>query len=53
VIAIIRALGGPDTNNLHTSLEIFDNATGKTTLFVPPLLVNGFSPQPVSAGVQQ
>src|SRR5262245_41622836 len=46
VIAIIRALGGPDTKekkNLHTSLEIFDNATGKTTVFVPPALIKGFN----------
>jgi len=39
VIAIIRTLGGPDTKNLHTSLEVFDNSTGKTTVFVPPTLV--------------
>src|SRR5215510_5358519 len=27
VIAIIRTLGGPDTKNLYTSLEVFDNTT--------------------------
>ena len=40
VIAIIRTLGGPDTKNLHTSLEVFDNATGKTTVLVPPARFN-------------
>jgi hypothetical protein len=48
VIAIIRTLGGPDTKNLHTSLEVFDNATGKTTVFVSPTLV----PQPDPSGGQ-
>jgi hypothetical protein len=40
VIAIIRTLGGPDTKNLHTSLEVFDNVTGKTTVVVPPACFN-------------
>jgi hypothetical protein len=53
VIAIIRTLGGPDTKNLHTSLEVFDNATGKTTVFVPPTLIKGFNPQPDPPGGQQ
>jgi hypothetical protein len=43
VIAIIRTLGGPDTKYLHVSLEVFDNATGKTTVLVPPAR---FDPQP-------
>ncbi|HEY3040496.1 MAG TPA: hypothetical protein VGJ66_17285 [Pyrinomonadaceae bacterium] len=29
--AVVTALGGPDTNNLHVSLEVFDKDTGKTT----------------------
>jgi len=44
VIAIIRTLGGPDTKSLHVSLEVFDNATGKTTVSVPPARVD---PQPL------
>jgi hypothetical protein len=44
VIAIIRTLGGPDTKSLHVSLEVFDNATGKTTVLVPPARVD---PQPL------
>jgi hypothetical protein len=40
VIAIIRTLVGADTKNLHTSLEVFDNATGKTTVVVPPARFN-------------
>ena len=34
VHAVVRALGGPDTKNLHASLEVFDNATGKTTVVI-------------------
>lgn len=34
VLAVVRALGGPDTKNLHASLEVFDNATGKTTVVI-------------------
>jgi hypothetical protein len=29
--AVVTALGGPDTKNLHVSLEVFDKDTGKTT----------------------
>jgi len=28
--AVVTALGGPDTNNLKVSIEVFDNDTGKT-----------------------
>jgi hypothetical protein len=28
---VVTALGGPDTDNLHVSVEVFDNDTGKTT----------------------
>ena len=52
VIAIIRTLGGPDTKDLHTSLEVFDNATGKTTVFVSPTFVGGVNPPPDPSGGQ-
>ena len=29
--AVVTALGGPDTKNLHVSIEVIDNATGRTT----------------------
>ena len=45
VIAIIRTIEDPDTIYLHTSLEVIDNATGKTTVFVSPTLVRGVNPQ--------
>ena len=45
VIAIIRTLVATDTKNLHTSLEVFDNATGKTTVLVPSAR---FNPPPVN-----
>ncbi len=44
VIAIIRTIEDPDTIYLHTSLEVFDNATGKTTVSVSPTLVKGVNP---------
>jgi len=50
VIAIIRTIEDPDTIYLHTSLEVLDNATGKTTVFVSPTLV---SPQPNPSGAQK
>lgn len=53
VLAVVRALGGPDTKNLHTSLEVFDNATGKTTIFIPSPLIKGFNPQPDPPGIRQ
>ena len=36
--AVVTALGGPDTKNLRISLEVFDNATGKTSFVInsPP-----------------
>lgn len=52
VIAIIRTIGEPGIFNLHTSLEVFDNATGKTTVFVSPTLVRGINPQPDPSGGQ-
>jgi hypothetical protein len=50
--AVVTLLGGPDTKNLHTSLEVFDNATGKTTVFFPTETIKGFNPQPGLAGIQ-
>lgn len=29
--AVVTAVGNPDTRNLHVSVEVFDNDTGKTT----------------------
>src|SRR5262245_12820225 len=49
VIAIIRTIEDPDTIYLHTSLEVLDNSTGKTTVFVSPTLLN---PQPNPSGGQ-
>jgi hypothetical protein len=46
-------IGAPDVKNLRVSLEVFDNATGKTTVFVPPALIKGFNPQPDPPGIQQ
>jgi hypothetical protein len=46
VLGVVRAVGDANDKNLHVSLEVFDNATGKTTVFVPPALVKGFNPQP-------
>jgi hypothetical protein len=45
VIAIIRTIEDPDTIYLHTSLEVLDNSTGKTTVFVSPPLIRGINPQ--------
>jgi hypothetical protein len=33
--ALVRAIGGANENDLHASLEVFDNATGKTTVLIP------------------
>ena len=44
VIAIIRTIEDPDTIYLHASLEVLDNSTGKTTVFVSPTLVKGINP---------
>ena len=32
--AVLTAFGGPDTRNLHVSVEVFDNDTGKTTFIL-------------------
>ncbi len=32
--AVMSVLGGPDTKNLKTTVEVFDNDTGKNTVFV-------------------
>lgn len=34
--AVVTALGGPDTKNSRVSLEVFDNATGKTSFVIIP-----------------
>src|SRR5215510_16543498 len=44
VIAIIRTIEDLDTIYIHTSLEVFDNATGKTTVFIFPTLVTASTP---------
>lgn len=31
--AVVTTLGGPDTKNLRVSVEVFNNADGKTTVF--------------------
>lgn len=51
--AVVAPLGGPDTKNLHASLEVFDNATGKTTVFIPAAVIKGFNPQPDPPSIQQ
>jgi hypothetical protein len=40
VHALVRAQSNPNEKNFHASLEVFDNATGKTTV-----IVQGFNPQ--------
>jgi len=52
VIAIIRTIEDPDTIYLHTSLEVLDNSTGKTTVFVSPTLLRGVNSQPDPSGSQ-
>lgn len=36
VRAVVTTIGNPDEKILRVSVEVFDNATGKTTLFIPP-----------------
>ena len=54
-IRVMVALGGPDTkggevractNNLIPTLEIFNNASGQTTIILHPTVLKGFNPQP-------
>jgi hypothetical protein len=53
-------LGGPDTklrevracsNNLRSTLEMFDNDTGKSTVILNPAVLKGFNPQPDPPGM--
>jgi hypothetical protein len=53
VYVLVRAVGNPNEKNFHASLEVFDNATGKTTVFFPTETIKGFNPQPDAAGIQQ
>src|SRR5262245_11771404 len=53
ILAVVSTLGGPDTKNLHASLEVFDNATGKTTAIFPTETIRGFNPQPDPPGIPQ
>jgi hypothetical protein len=32
--AVVAGLGGPDTKNLRTTVEVFDADTGRNTVFV-------------------
>jgi hypothetical protein len=32
--AVVTALGGPDTKNLKTTVEVFDADTGRNTIFI-------------------
>jgi hypothetical protein len=32
--AVVTALGGPDTKNLKTTVEVFDAETGRNTIFI-------------------
>ena len=34
--AVVRALGRPDPRNMLTSVEVFDNATGRTSFVISP-----------------
>jgi hypothetical protein len=55
-------LGGPDTKlrevracsnnlrNLRSTLEVFDNDTGKSTVILNPAVLKGFNPQPDPPG---
>jgi hypothetical protein len=31
---VVTVLGGPDTRNLKTTVEIFDAETGRNTIFI-------------------
>ena len=47
----VIALGGPDTRNLGASVEVIDDATGQTTVFIwNPGDRVGFNPQPDPPG---
>jgi len=50
--AEVIALGGPDTRaSLSGSVEVIDDATGQTTVFIgDPGLIRGFNPQPDPPG---
>ncbi|HKQ79017.1 MAG TPA: hypothetical protein VJ810_35290 [Blastocatellia bacterium] len=45
-------IGNPKPKNLRVSLEVFDNDTGKTTIFFPTETIKGFNPQPDQPGIQ-
>lgn len=51
--AVVWAKIDPSNPNLQASIEIFDNATGKTTAFVPAVQKVGFNPQPDPPGIQR
>jgi hypothetical protein len=49
--AVVKALGGPDTKLqckevIVTTLEVFDNETGRTTVLLNPALIRGVDPLP-------
>ncbi len=52
MLAVARAQSNPNEKNFHASLEVFDNATGKTTVFFPTETIKGFNPQPDQPGIQ-
>ena len=45
-------IGNSKTKNFRVSLEVFDNDTGKTTVFFPTETIKGFNPQPDQPGIQ-
>jgi hypothetical protein len=60
--AVTKVLGGRDTkntdvatcgDNLLSTLEIFDNTTGQTTVILNPAVLVGFNPQPDPPGKPQ
>jgi hypothetical protein len=48
--AVVTAIGNPEVKNLHVSVEVFDNATGRTTSFISAGVIKGFDPQPDPPG---
>jgi len=49
-LAVVTAIGNPNEKNLQVSVEVFDNATGRTTTFISAGVIKGFNPQPDPPG---
>jgi hypothetical protein len=47
--AVVTSIGNTNDKNLHVSVELFDNATGRTTSFISAGVIKGFNPPPESS----